>query len=43
MIPIEPFATGRLKVSDIHELYFEQCGNPDGEPVVFCTVDRAPV
>ena len=33
--PIEPFATGRLKVSDIHELYFEQCGNPDGEPVVF--------
>lgn len=33
--PIEPYNTGRLKVSDVHELYYEQCGNPDGEPVVF--------
>lgn len=33
--PIEPFSTGRLAVSDGHELYFEQCGNPDGKPVVF--------
>jgi proline iminopeptidase len=33
--PIEPYATGRLKVSDVHELYYEQCGNPNGEPVVF--------
>jgi proline iminopeptidase len=32
---IEPFDTGRLKVSDIHELYYEQCGNPNGRPVVF--------
>ena len=32
---IEPFDTGRLKVSSIHELYYEQCGNPEGQPVVF--------
>jgi proline iminopeptidase len=33
--PIEPFNTGRLKVSDLHELYFEESGNPKGKPVVF--------
>jgi proline iminopeptidase len=32
---IEPFDTGRLQVSSVHELYYEQCGNPDGQPVVF--------
>ncbi len=32
--PIEPFTTGALPVSDRHTLYFEQCGNPDGKPVV---------
>src|SRR5258706_483144 len=32
---IEPFDTGRLKVSPIHEIYYEQCGNPQGKPVVF--------
>ena len=32
---IEPFETGRLPVGDGHELYFEQCGNPTGKPVVF--------
>jgi proline iminopeptidase len=32
---IEPFDTGRLKVSPIHELYYEQVGNPRGKPVVF--------
>ena len=32
---IKPFDTGRLKVSPIHELYYEQCGNPQGKPVVF--------
>jgi proline iminopeptidase len=31
---IEPYRTGRLRVSDIHELYFEECGNPNGKPVV---------
>lgn len=30
-----PFDTGRLKVSDIHELYYEQVGNPNGKPAVF--------
>ena len=30
---IEPFFTDYLKVSDIHEIYYELCGNPDGKPV----------
>jgi proline iminopeptidase len=33
--PIEPYKTGRLRVSDVHELYFEESGNPAGKPVVF--------
>lgn len=33
--PIEPYQHGFLKVSDIHEVYFEQSGNPNGAPVVF--------
>jgi len=33
--PIEPYDSGHLKVSDIHQLYYEQCGNPKGKPVVF--------
>ncbi len=32
---IEPFRTGRLKVTRTHELYFEESGNPHGKPVVF--------
>lgn len=32
---IEPFDTGRLRVTDIHELYYEQSGNPEGKPAVF--------
>ena len=32
---IEPFASGFLQVSPLHRLYYEQCGNPDGKPVVF--------
>lgn len=32
--PIEPYRTGRLKVSGPHELYFEECGNPDGKPAL---------
>jgi proline iminopeptidase len=31
---IEPFDTGRLQVDDRHGLYYEQCGNPNGKPVV---------
>ncbi|KYG66282.1 prolyl aminopeptidase [Bdellovibrio bacteriovorus] len=33
--PIEPINKGFLKVSDIHNLYWEECGNPQGQPVVF--------
>ena len=32
---IEPFDSGMLKVSDIHEIYYERVGNPEGIPVVF--------
>jgi proline iminopeptidase len=32
---IEPFNDGYLRVSDIHEIYYEESGNPDGKPVVF--------
>jgi len=31
---IEPYRTGRLKVSTLHEIYFEECGSPGGKPVV---------
>jgi proline iminopeptidase len=31
---IEPYRQGRLQVSDLHELHFEECGNPGGQPVV---------
>jgi proline iminopeptidase len=31
---IVPYRTGRLKVSGIHELYYEECGSPSGKPVV---------
>jgi proline iminopeptidase len=33
--PIEPYRTGRLRVSDVHELYFEESGNPHGKPALF--------
>ena len=33
--PIRPRRTGRLPVSQLHTLYFEESGNPDGMPVVF--------
>jgi proline iminopeptidase len=32
---LRPYHTGRLKVSALHELYYEQSGNPRGKPVVF--------
>lgn len=32
---IEPYATGTLKVSDLHTLYYEEVGNPNGKPIVF--------
>jgi proline iminopeptidase len=33
--PIEPYRHGMLPVDDIHTLYWEECGNPDGVPVLF--------
>lgn len=33
--PIKPFRSGFLKVSDIHEIYYELSGNPEGKPAVF--------
>lgn len=31
---IEPRRSGRLRVSSLHELYWEECGNPNGIPVI---------
>lgn len=31
---LQPYTSGRLKVSDSHEIYFEECGTPGGKPVV---------
>jgi proline iminopeptidase len=31
---IEPYRQERLKVGGGHEIYFEECGNPDGKPVL---------
>ena len=33
--PIDPYDTGMMRVSDIHTIYYEQSGNPQGVPVVF--------
>lgn len=32
---IEPYQIDYLQVSELHRLYFEQVGNPQGKPVVF--------
>ncbi|GGC99168.1 prolyl aminopeptidase [Undibacterium terreum] len=32
---IEPYRTGTLQVDELHTLYWEECGNPDGTPVLF--------
>ena len=32
--PIQPYSTGFLAVDDIHTLYWEQSGNPEGVPVL---------
>lgn len=31
---VDPFMTGQLQVSERHHIYYEQCGNPAGKPVV---------
>lgn len=31
----EPHASGRLSVDGRHTIYWEECGNPEGQPIVF--------
>jgi proline iminopeptidase len=31
---IQPYSSGRLRVSSLHEIYYEECGNPQGKPVL---------
>ncbi len=33
--PIKPYRSGWLRVSPIHEIYWEESGNPRGKPAVF--------
>jgi len=32
---ISRYHTDKIKVSEIHTVYFEECGNPNGRPVIF--------
>jgi len=32
---IEPYNSGYLSVGDGHEIYYEECGNPNGVPVLY--------
>jgi proline iminopeptidase len=32
---IEPYREGKLRVSKLHTIHFEECGNPRGKPLVF--------
>ena len=32
---IKPYRSGYLRVSEVHELYYEESGNPRGKPAVF--------
>ena len=32
---IQPYKEGMLKVSSLHTVHWEECGNPNGKPVVF--------
>src|SRR5437879_3203800 len=32
---IEPYQTGYLSVDGEHTLYWEECGNPEGKPILF--------
>lgn len=33
--PLEPYRSGHLAVDPVHTLYWEECGNPQGVPVLF--------
>ena len=32
---IEPYRSEMIRVSDLHVIYVEECGNPNGKPAVF--------
>lgn len=32
---IEPYSSGYMSVDAPHEIYWEQCGNPDGVPIIY--------
>ncbi len=32
---IEPYNTNWLKTDDLHEIYYEESGNPSGKPIIF--------
>ncbi|MCE9632748.1 MAG: prolyl aminopeptidase [Methylophilales bacterium] len=32
--PTEPYHSGYLEVSPVHQIYYEECGNPHGKPVL---------
>lgn len=32
---IEPYDSGHVRVDELHSVYYEQCGNPEGKPAVF--------
>ena len=34
-LPIKPYNSGYLSVGDGHEIYYEECGNPNGVPVLY--------
>lgn len=33
--PLDPYAKGFLRVDEVHTLYWEECGNPSGIPILF--------
>lgn len=33
--PLQPYQEGTLQVSDLHKIYFQEAGNPDGKPALF--------
>ena len=32
---IEPYDSGMIELDDVHSMYWEQCGNPEGIPAIF--------
>src|SRR5579862_4303430 len=33
--PLKPYNSGMLRVSAVHEIYYEESGNPQGKPAIF--------